>query len=636
MHRWRFLFLCKGREATIPSVLRRWIASKTDDSPTPTALLEFPVTAIRNFSIVAHVDHGKSTLADRILEITGVIAKDRDNKQVLDKLQVERERGITVKAQTASLVYESNGKRHLLNLVDTPGHVDFTYEVSRSLLACQGVILLVDATQGVQAQSVANYHLAVNAGLVVVPVINKIDLKHADIDRVSTQMTNLFQFEKEEILKVSAKTGEGVSKVLEAIVANLPSPPSDVAKPLKALLFDSWFDQYKGVICLIAVINGKVAEDDLLTSAGTGKTYTVTKVGIMQPNEKRTGTLFAGQVGYVVVGMRNVEEAQIGDTFFRHGSPVEPLPGFKKAKPMVFASLFPDDQSGYLSLRSAIDKLTLNDSSVSVHGDSSIALGQGFRLGFLGLLHMDVFRQRLEQEFDESVIITAPTVPFKAIMKKTGAEVEILSPSTFPDGHLVSEYREPTVIGSLIFPDDYMGKMITLCTSRRGRQLSVSYIDDTRVMMTYALPLSEIILDFYDQLKSFSSGYASFDYEESGYQSAELVKLDILLNGRPVDALASIVHKDKAYKTGKELCVQLKNVVPRQLYEVAIQAAIQGKVIARETIRALRKDVTAKLYGGDVTRKMKLLKRQVEGKKKLKMIGNVELPKEAFLAIIKR
>ncbi|XP_044801854.1 translation factor GUF1, mitochondrial isoform X9 [Bubalus bubalis] len=506
----------------------------------------FPVENTRNFSIIAHVDHGKSTLADRLLELTGAIDKTKNNKQVLDKLQVERERGITVKAQTASLFYNYEGKQYLLNLIDTPGHVDFSYEVSRSLSACQGVLLVVDANEGIQAQTVANFFLAFEAQLSIIPVINKI----------------------------SAKLGTNVESVLDAVIKRIPS--------------------------------------------------------------------YAGQVGYLIAGMKDVTEAQIGDTLYLHKQPVEPLPGFKSAKPMVFAGMYPVDQSEYNNLKSAIEKLTLNDSSVVVHRDSSLALGAGWRLGFLGLLHMEVFNQRLEQEYNASVILTTPTVPYKAVLSSAKLikeyrekEITIINPAQFPDKSKVTEYLEPVVLGTIITPDEYTGKIMMLCQARRAVQKNMMYIDQNRVMLKYLFPLNEIVVDFYDSLKSLSSGYASFDYEDAGYQTAELVKMDILLNGNIVEELVTVVHKDKAYSIGKAICERLKDSLPRQLFEIAIQAALGSKIIARETVKAYRKNVLAKCYGGDITRKMKLLKRQAEGKKKLRKVGNVEVPKDAFIKVLK-
>ncbi|XP_069869183.1 translation factor GUF1, mitochondrial isoform X2 [Dipodomys merriami] len=574
----------------------------------------FPVEDIRNFSIIAHVDHGKSTLADRLLELTGTIEKTKNNKQVLDKLQVERERGITVKAQTASLFYSFGGKQYLLNLIDTPGHVDFSYEVSRSLSACQGVLLVVDANEGIQAQTVANFFLAFEAQLSVIPVINKI----------------------------SAKLGTNVESVLQAVIERIPPPKVHRNNPLRALVFDSTFDQYRGVIANVALFDGMVSKGDKIVSAHTLKTYEVNEVGILVPNEQSTHKLYAGQVGYLIAGMKTVTEAQIGDTLYLHKHPVEPLPGFKSAKPMVFAGMYPIDQSEYNNLKSAIEKLTLNDSSVTVHRDSSLALGAGWRLGFLGLLHMDVFNQRLEQEYNASVILTTPTVPYKAVLASAKLikeyrekEITIINPAQFPDKSKVTEYLEPVVLGTIITPDEYSGKIIGLCQARRAVQKNMTFIDQNRIMLKYLFPLNEIVVDFYDSLKSLSSGYASFDYEDAGYQTAELVKMDILLNGNIVEELTTVVHKDKAYSVGKTICERLKDSLPRQLFEIAIQAAIGSKVIARETVKAYRKNVLAKCYGGDITRKMKLLKRQAEGKKKLRKIGNIEVPKDAFIKVLK-
>uniref|UniRef100_A0A287D7W1 GTP binding elongation factor GUF1 n=1 Tax=Ictidomys tridecemlineatus TaxID=43179 RepID=A0A287D7W1_ICTTR len=555
---------------------------------------KFLVEDIRNFSIIAHVDHGKSTLADRLLELTGTIDKTKNNKQVLDKLQVERERGITVKAQTASLFYSFQGKQYLLNLIDTPGHVDFSYEVSRSLSACQGVLLVIDANEGIQAQTVANFFLAFEAQLTVIPVINKIDLKNADPDMVEKQIEKVFDIPSDECIKISAKLGTNVESVLQAVIERIPPPKVHRKNPLRALVFDSTFDQYRGVIANVALFDGVVSKGDKIVSAHNQKTYEVNEVGVLNPNEKSTHKLYAGQVGYLIAGMKDVTEAQIGDTLYLHNHPVEPLPGFKSAKPMVFAGMYPVDQSEYNNLKSAIEKLTLNDSSVTVHRDSSLALGAGWRLGFLGLLHMEVFNQRLEQEYNAAVILTTPTVPYKAVLSSA-----------------------------------------KLIKARRAVQQNMMFIDQSRVMLKYLFPLNEIVVDFYDSLKSLSSGYASFDYEDAGYQTAELVKMDILLNGNIVEELVTIVHKDKAHTVGKTICERLKDTLPRQLFEIAIQAAIGSKIVARETVKPYRKNVLAKCYGGDITRKMKLLKRQAEGKKRMRKIGNIEVPKDAFIKVLK-
>ncbi|KAL4641648.1 translation factor GUF1, mitochondrial [Arapaima gigas] len=630
----------------------------------------FPVENIRNFSIIAHVDHGKSTLADRLLEITGMWHVTECNKQVLDKLQVERERGITVKAQTASLFYNHQGQTYLLNLIDTPGHVDFSYEVSRSISACQGVLLIVDANQGIQAQTVANFYLAFEAQLTIIPVLNKIDLKNADPERVESQIEKVFDIPKEDCIRISAKMGTNVDQVLEEIVKRIPPPAARTEDPFKALVFDSTFDHYRGVVTNIALFGGQVSKGDRIMSAHMGKVYEVNEVGVLRPEEHPTDRLYAGQVGFMIAGMKEVKEAQIGDTLFHQKHPVEALPGFKPAKPMVFAGMYPMDQSEYNSLRSAVERLTLNDSSVTVQRDSSHALGAGWRLGFLGLLHMEVFNQRLEQEYNASVIVTAPTVPYKAILSSAklikagpvpsteepvhltpkhfhliflilyqehgGKEITIVNPAQFPDRSVVSEYLEPMVMGTIITPDDFIGKIMTLCLGHRGVQKNVVYIDNQRVMMKYLFPLNEVIVDFYDHLKSLSSGYARQDTVYAGYQPAELVKMDILLNGKSVEELTMVVHKDRAYAAGKALCERLKDCIPRQLFEIAVQAAVGSKVIARETIKAYRKNVLAKCYGGDITRKMKLLKKQAEGKKKMRRIGNVEVPKDAFISVLKR
>ncbi|XP_057628550.1 translation factor GUF1, mitochondrial isoform X1 [Chionomys nivalis] len=602
----------------------------------------FPVEDIRNFSIIAHVDHGKSTLADRLLELTGTIDKTKKNKQVLDKLQVERERGITVKAQTATLFYNFEGKQYLLNLIDTPGHVDFSYEVSRSLSACQGVLLVVDANEGIQAQTVANFFLAFEAQLSVIPVINKIDLKNADPERVEKQIEKVFDIPSDECIKISAKLGTNVESVLQAVIERIPPPKVCRKNPLRALVFDSTFDQYRGVIANIALFDGVISKGDKIVSAHTKKTYEVNEVGVLNPNEQPTHKLYAGQVGFLIAGMKDVTEAQIGDTLYLHNHPVEPLPGFKSAKPMVFAGVYPIDQSEYNNLKSAIEKLTLNDSSVTVHRDSSLALGAGWRLGFLGLLHMEVFNQRLEQEYNASVILTTPTVPYKAVLSSAKLikeykekEITIINPAQFPDKSKVAEYLEPVVLGTVVTPTEYTGKIMALCQARRAIQKNMIFIDENRVMLKYLFPLNEIVVDFYDSLKSLSSGYASFDYEDAGYQTAELIKMDILLNGNIVEELVTVVHREKAYTVGKTICERLKDSLPRQLFEIAIQAAIGSKVIARETVKAYRKNVLAKCYGGDITRKMKLLKRQAEGKKKLRKIGNIEIPKDAFIKVLK-
>lgn len=599
-------------------------------------LKDFSPAQVRNFSIIAHIDHGKSTLSDRLLEKTGTLSDRVKHEQFLDKLQVEKERGITVKAQTASMFYEHKGTMYLLNLIDTPGHVDFTYEVSRSLYACQGAVLLVDATQGVEAQTMANFYLAFDQELSIVPVLNKVDMSHAQPERVMKQMEYLFDFKEQEIIHASGKAGIGINDVLNAVIERIPAPEADRNQPLKALLFDSWFDAYRGVICLIALKDGMIKKGDMITLAHEGLEYEVLELGLMYPDQQPMDALYAGQVGYLITGMKTVREARVGDTLYHSRYPVKPFPGFKPAKPVVFAGIFPVDASEFELLRDAIEKLTLNDASVTVEKKSSPALGLGFRCGFLGLLHMDVFKQRLEQEYNVTVIATAPSVLFKVKMEHTGETIDVETPSDFPDPSQISEIYEPIITATIIVPKAYLGNIMTLCEEKRGEQKEMKFLDEDRIILKYKLPLNEVATDFYDQLKSLSSGYASFDYEEAGYQPEDLVKMDILLNGKAVDALALIVHSDKAYYIGRDLCEKLRAVIPRQLFEVAIQAAIGAKIIARETVSALRKDVTAKCYGGDISRKRKLLEKQKEGKKKMKQVGNVEVPQEAFLTILKR
>ena len=595
----------------------------------------FTPDKIRNFSIIAHIDHGKSTLADRLLETTGTISARHKHEQFLDKLQVEKERGITVKAQSASMIYEYKGEEYLLNLIDTPGHVDFSYEVSRSLYACQGALLLVDAAQGVQAQTMANFYLAFEQDLTIVPILNKIDMAIADPERVGKEMHQLFDFNQDEIIKASAKTGIGIEEILNAVIERIPAPASNQEEPLKALLFDSWFDIYKGVICLVAIKNGVLKKGDAITLAQTDRNYEVLELGLMYPAETPFESLYAGQVGYVVCGMKTVHEARVGDTIYHKGKEVTPFPGFKPAKPMVFAGIFPIDNEEFESLRIAIEKLTLNDPSIKVEKKSSVALGLGFRCGFLGLLHMDVFKQRLEQEYGLTVIATAPSVLYR-VKLTNGDMIDVESPSEFPNPQRIDKIYEPVIDATILMPSKYLGAIIKLCQEKRGVQTDLEYLTEERIILKYRLPLNEIATDFYDQLKSATSGYASLDYEEADYQEADLVKMDVLLNGKPVDAFSVIVHRDNAYSIGRDLTQRLRKVIPRQLFEIAIQAAIGAKIIARESISAMRKQVTAKCYGGDITRKRKLLEKQKEGKKKMKQVGSVEVPHEAFLTILKK
>lgn len=603
-------------------------------------LTQYPSDKIRNFSIIAHVDHGKSTLADRLLELTGTIKKGHGQPQYLDKLQVERERGITVKAQTATMFhrynYHGTETNFLLNLIDTPGHVDFSYEVSRSLAACQGALLVVDAAQGVQAQTVANFYLAFESNLMIIPVINKIDQPTADPDRVKAQLKSMFDLDPSDVLLTSAKTGQGLQQVLPSVIERIPHPTGKSNLPLRMLLLDSYYDEYKGVICHVAVVDGAIHKGDKISSSATGQSYEVVDVGIMHPELTPTGVLITGQVGYVVSGMRSTKEARVGDTLYHSRNAVEPLPGFKPAKHMVFSGLYPADGSDFEALNHAIERLTCNDASVSVCKESSTALGMGFRCGFLGLLHMDVFHQRLEQEHGAHVISTVPTVPY-IFEYSDGSKVVVQNPASLPSNpkHRLTACWEPTVIATIIIPSEYVGSVITLCSERRGEQLEYSFIDSQRVFMKYRLPLREIVVDFYNELKSITSGYASFDYEDSEYQTSDLVKLDILLNGQPVDAMATIIHRLKAQRVGRELVEKLKKFIDRQMFEITIQAAIGSKVIARETLSAMRKNVLAKCYGGDVTRKRKLLEKQKEGKKRMKRVGSVDIPQEAFHELLK-
>ncbi|KAE8668625.1 Translation factor GUF1-like protein [Hibiscus syriacus] len=608
----------------------------------PIDLSRYPIEKIRNFSIIAHVDHGKSTLADRLLELTGTIKRGHGQPQYLDKLQVERERGITVKAQTATMFHRHKSRgcdepsTFLLNLIDTPGHVDFSYEVSRSLAACQGALLVVDAAQGVQAQTVANFYLAFESNLTIIPVINKIDQPTADPDRVKAQLKSMFDLEPSDALLTSAKTGQGLEHVLPAVIERIPPPPGSSGSPLRMLLLDSYYDEYKGVICHVAIVDGALRKGDKISSAATGQAYEILDVGIMHPELTPTGVLLSGQVGYVVTGMRSTKEARIGDTLYHTRTTVEPLPGFKPAKHMVFSGLYPADGSDFEALNHAIERLTCNDASVSITKESSTALGLGFRCGFLGLLHMDVFHQRLEQEYGAHVISTVPTVPY-IFEYSDGSKVEVQNPAALPSNpkKRVTACWEPTVIATIIIPSEYVGPVITLCSERRGQQLEYSFIDSQRAFMKYRLPLREIVVDFYNELKSITSGYASFDYEDSEYQQSDLVKLDILLNGQPVDAMATIVYNLKAQRVGRELVDKLKKFIDRQMFEITIQAAIGSKVIARETISAMRKNVLAKCYGGDITRKRKLLEKQKEGKKRMKRVGSVDIPQEAFHQLLK-
>ena len=597
-------------------------------------------THIRNFCIIAHIDHGKSTLADRILEFTGALS-DREmsaagSNQVLDDMDLERERGITIKAHAVRLTYKaSDGHDYILNLIDTPGHVDFTYEVSRSMAACEGALLVVDASQGVEAQTLANAYLALDHNLEMIPVINKIDLPSANIEEAKHQIEEVIGLDASGAIAASAKAGIGIHEILESIVKNIPAPPGDPDAPLKALLFDSWYDTYQGVVILVRVVDGVVRPKQKIRLFSNSAVYEVQSVGVFTPKMQPKTELFPGEVGCIIAGIKRVADAKIGDTVMDADRPADaPLPGYKDVKPMVFAGIYPVDSDGYADLRDALEKLRLNDASFTYEPETSLALGFGFRCGFLGLLHMDIVKERLEREFKLDLIPTAPTVVYR-VTKNDGNIIMVDNPAKMPDIQDIQRIEEPMIVASLITPEQYVGSLIALCQERRGNQREIEYITKDRVRITYDLPLNEIVMDFYDRLKSLTKGYASLDYELSGYIESDLVKLDVLMNGEPVDALSLITHRDKAAIRGRQLAEKLKEVIPRQLYEVIIQAAIGAKIISRETVRALRKDVTAKCYGGDITRKRKLLEKQKEGKKRMKQVGSVELPQEAFLAVLK-
>jgi GTP-binding protein LepA len=595
---------------------------------------------IRNFSIIAHIDHGKSTLADRLLEYTGALS-DRDKQdQFLDKMDLERERGITIKAQTVRLNYTAdNGTTYILNLIDTPGHVDFTYEVSRSLAACEGGMLVVDASQGVEAQTLANVYLALDNNLEVFPVINKIDLPAADPEKVIQEIEDIIGIDAHDAVLASAKEGLGTHEILEQIVTKIPAPKGDISAPLKALLFDSWYDQYQGVIILVRIFDGVLTKGDKILVMATNSSYEALKVGVFSPVMTEVKSLSAGEVGFVIAGIKDVADAKVGDTITHALSQSKKpcaaaFPGFKEVKPMVFSGLYPIDTSQYEQLRDALAKLKLNDSSFSYEPETSIALGFGFRCGFLGLLHMEIIQERLEREFNLDLITTAPTVVYR-IHRTDGTVTQIESAARMPEPQFIDYIEEPFILAHIHVPNDYVGVVLALCEEKRGVQREIKYLTQTRVMIIYEMPLNEIVLDFFDRLKSISKGYASLDYEHLDFRKSELIRMNILINGESVDALSLIIHRDKAYYRGRDLVSKMKELIPRQMFEVAIQAAIGNKVIARESVKALRKDVLAKCYGGDISRKRKLLEKQKEGKKRMKSVGNVELPQEAFLAILK-
>ncbi len=590
---------------------------------------------IRNFSIIAHIDHGKSTLADRLLEATGAITDREKQDQFLDKMELERERGITIKAQSVRLSYTANdGKTYELNLIDTPGHVDFHYEVSRSLSACEGALLVVDAAQGVQAQTLANVYLALDGNLEIVPVLNKIDLPSADPERIKRQIEDIIGLDASGAILASAKDGRGIPEILEAIVKHIP-PPSNAKGPLKALIFDSWYDTYRGVVMLVRVKQGALRPGQKILLMAMNKTYEVVALGAFTPHPVELPELGAGEVGFVIANIKTVADTKIGDTLTEADDPTkEALPGFKLVPPMVFAGIFPTDNARYTDLRDALDKLHLNDSSITYEPETSMALGFGFRCGFLGLLHMEIIQERLEREYNMDLITTAPTVEYRAI-KKSGEMVVVDNPAQLPEEGQIDYVEEPIISATIHTPSEYVGGLITLCQERRGIQSGITYSGDNRVIVKYELPLAEVVFGFYDKLKSVSRGYASLNYELLEYRRADLVRLDLLVNGDRVDALSAISHRDRSFYRGRDVCIKMKELIPPQQFEVAIQAAIGNKVIARTTVKALRKNVTAKCYGGDITRKRKLLERQKEGKKRMKQVGNVEIPQEAFLAILK-
>ena len=592
---------------------------------------------IRNFSIIAHIDHGKSTLADRILEQTKSVALRDMEDQLLDNMDLERERGITIKAHAVTLNYTAkDGEEYVFNLIDTPGHVDFNYEVSRSLAACEGAVLVVDASQGIEAQTLANTYLAVDAGLEVIPVLNKIDLPSADPDRVAAEIEDVIGLPAEDAPRISAKTGLNIQDVMEKIVTDCPAPVGDVNAPLQALIFDSYYDAYKGVIAYVRIKEGTVHTGDIIKMMAVGSEFTVTECGFLRATSfDPVGTLEAGEVGYIAASIKNVRDARVGDTITHVERPAdEALPGYRTVQPMVFCGIYPADGAHYADLREALEKLQLNDASLTFEPETSIALGFGFRCGFLGLLHTEIIQERLEREFNLDLITTAPSVVYR-ITKTDGEVVLIDNPTNYPDPSHIKEAEEPITNAHIYSPTEYVGNIMELCQDRRGVFKDMSYIDTDRVDIHYELPLNEIIYDFFDALKSRTRGYASFDYEVKGYQKSSLVKLDIMLNGDVVDALSFIIHSDKAYARARKMCEKLKDKIPRQLFEVPIQACIGGKIIARETVRAMRKDVLAKCYGGDITRKKKLLEKQKEGKKRMRQLGSVEVPQEAFMAVLK-
>jgi GTP-binding protein LepA len=590
---------------------------------------------IRNFCIIAHIDHGKSTLADRLLEFTNTVAGKEMQAQVLDNMDLERERGITIKSHAIQMNYKHKGEEYVLNLIDTPGHVDFSYEVSRSIAACEGALLIVDATQGIQAQTISNLYMALEDDLEIIPILNKMDMDNAMPEEVEDQIVELLGCKPEEIIRASGKTGMGVDEILEAIIERIPAPKGDPEAPLQCLIFDSVFNSFRGIIAYFKIVNGTIKKDDLVKFVNTGKEYYAEEIGVLKLDLLPTKTLSAGNVGYIISGIKTSKEVKVGDTITHVKRPCDTsIAGFQEVKPMVFAGVYPIDTEDFEDLRASIEKLQLNDASLTFEAESSVALGFGFRCGFLGMLHMEIIQERLDREFNMNVITTVPNVSYKVYTKRDEL-FEVHNPSGLPDIILIDRIEEPFIRASIITRTDYIGQIMTLCLGKRGELIKQNYISGNRMELIYDLPLGEIVFDFYDKLKSISKGYASFDYHMNGFRPSRLVKLDILLNGEPVDALSSLIHADNALSLGRRMCEKLKELIPRQQFDIAVQAAIGAKIIARETIKAVRKDVTAKCYGGDITRKRKLLEKQKKGKKRMKQIGNVEVPQKAFLAVLK-
>lgn len=590
---------------------------------------------IRNFCIIAHIDHGKSTLADRLLEITKTVTEREIQEQVLDDMELERERGITIKSHAIQMEYNFEGTLYKLNLIDTPGHVDFSYEVSRSIAACEGALLVVDATQGIQAQTISNLYLALDNDLEIIPVLNKIDLEAAMPEEVKDQIVDLIGCNREDIIEASGKTGYGVDEILSAIVKRIPPPKGDINAPLQALIFDSVFNSFRGIISYFRIFNGQIRKNDFVKFVNTGKEYYADEIGTLKLKPEPKDVLYAGDVGYIISGIKTSKEVKVGDTITHVERPCEKaIEGFENVKPMVFAGVYPVDADDYEELRASIEKLQLNDASLTFEPESSAALGFGFRCGFLGLLHMEIIQERLDREFNMDVITTVPNVSYKAFTTK-GEIIEVHNPSGLPAPNYLDHIEEPYITAQIITKAEYIGSIMTLCIDKRGVLKNQVYLTSDRIEVTFEMPLGEIVFDFYDKLKSISKGYASFDYFQSGYQPAKLVKLEILLNGEPVDALSTLIHQDNAYNFGRKICEKLKELIPRQQFDIAIQAAIGSKIIARETVKAVRKDVTAKCYGGDITRKRKLLEKQKKGKKRMRQVGNVEVPQSAFLAVLK-